>query len=178
VVIYLILIPWALYKNVRFFRNIFSTILYAIPFLGHALRKLSVARFSSTMAMGINAGLEIRKAISYSAQTMTNPFLERRARKAIDYINNGNSIAQSLSMTGVFPTLICHMYETGEQSGTLFEMMQKVASLTQDQAENALKTISQIVPRAIYLIFVGYIAFKIIGFWQMIYSNLFNTFDI
>ena len=175
-VIFFILLPWAFYKNVRFFRVIVSAILLNVPFYGSAIRKLAIARFCSTMAMGINAGLDIRNTIKYSARAMSNALLERKALKAIEHIESGKTIAESLTITGIFPLFISQMFQTGELSGTMYDMMQKAAVITREQGENALSNLSQITARLLYFIVLVYVAFKVIIYWQKIFSTMFSGF--
>ena len=171
-VIFFILLPQVLYKNSKLFRTAISNVLQWIPFLGSALKKLIISRFSSTMALGIKAGLNIRETIYYAAQSTANPIFERKIMKAIEKIDKGESVAESLAETGVFPYSIIGMYMTGEKSGTLYDMMYRTAVITQEQGENALKTISQITVRLLYLAVLIFVAYRIVGYWQKIYGNL------
>ena len=172
IIIFFILLPWAFYNSVRVFRIFIQTVFQSIPFLGWTLRKFCLSRFASGMALGLRAGMEIRETIRFSVAAMGSPLLERRALKAIDYIDNGDTIAESLVKTRVFPTLMNHMYETGEQSGRLFEMMERVAVVTQEQAENALGAFIKIFTMLLYLCVLLYFAYMIITFWMGMYGNL------
>jgi len=172
IIIFCILLPWAFYKSVRVFRIFIQTVFQSIPFLGWTLKKFCLSRFASGMALGLRTGMEIRATIRFSVATMGSPLLERRALKAIDYIDNGDTIAKSLVKTRVFPTLMNHMYETGEQSGRLFEMMERVAVVTQEQAENALGAFIKIFTMLLYTCVLLYFAYMIITFWMGMYGNL------
>ncbi len=171
-VIFFILIPWAFYRNLRSFRIVVQTIIQSLPLLGRILNQFCLSRFASSMALGLRTGMEIRETIRFSAAAMGSPLLERRALKAIDYIEGGSSIAESLVRTRVFPTLINYMYETGEQSGRLFEMMERVAVVSREQAENALKIFIKIFTTLAYLCVLLFIAYMIIGLWTGIIGDL------
>ncbi len=172
VVIFFVLLPYVLYKNSSVFRAAVQFIFYSLPFLRSALRRLCVSRFASSMALGIKAGNEIRDTIRFSAASMENPILERRALRAVGFIEQGDTIAESLAKTGVFPRLISQMYMTGEQSGKLFETMDHIAGITQEQAENALKTITTVFVFLVYLTLIGVVGFIIIRLWLSIIGRM------
>jgi len=147
-----VLLPWTLYKKLRPFRIIVQSLLHSIPILGWILKKFCLSRFSSSMALGLKVGMEIRGIIRFSAKAMGNPSLEAKVLRAISYIDSGDTISESLVKTRVFPVLVNHMYETGEESGKLFEMMEKIADVTGEQAENSLKIFIRIFTLTVYLV--------------------------
>ena len=167
-----LVLPWVLYKNCRSFRVAFLVFFSVMPGTGWLMRKFSIYRFSAGMAIGLGTGMEIRETIRFSARAMGNPLLERRAVRAVDHIESGLTISESLIKTGIFPTLVGHLYETGEQSGKLFEMMQHVAEVTRQQAQDALKAFTIIVSRLLYVGMIAYFAFQVIMFWHRYYQRI------
>ena len=169
-------IPWALYKLFPAFRDGFRSLFSILWPVSALMRKFSIYRFSESMALGLHAGMEIRATIRFSAESMGDPRMQRRALRAVEYIDQGQSIAQALTNTGIFPRLIVDLYETGEQSGRLFEMMQRVATVTKEQAQEAVKAFSKSVWIILYTGLIVYVGYMVITFWRRIYGQMIDTF--
>ncbi|WP_165864390.1 type II secretion system F family protein [Capsulimonas corticalis] len=124
------------------FRLAYDAVLSVIPAIGGAVRMLSFARFCRTLASLYAAGVNIIRALQYAVDGCGNTYLGRRIATAIPRIESGEGITQALGMTGIFPPIVLSMLGTGEESGNLDQMMDKMASYYEAEAAVRLHQIS------------------------------------
>ena len=116
-----------------------------IPVIGDILNKAAIARFARTLATTFAAGVPLVNALDSAAGASGNVVY----RNAITQIRNGVSTGQSLrnatQMTGVFPNMSVQMIAIGEESGSLDEMLDKVASFYEDEVDNAVDNLTALM---------------------------------
>ncbi len=116
------------------FKFIFDAIISSLPGIGGAVRMVSLARFSRALASLYASGVGIPEAIRFSAAATGNEFLARRMLSAIPPIQAGRGIAESLMATRAFPPMVVSMLGTGEQTGGLDAIMDKVAEYYEQES--------------------------------------------
>ena len=121
-------------KMLSQFKFVFDAFVYSLPGIGGAVRMISVARFARALASLYAAGVGIPEAIRFSAAATGNEFLRRRMMSAIPSIMAGRGIAESLAATRVFPPMVVSMLGTGEQTGGLDAIMDKVAEYYEQES--------------------------------------------
>ncbi len=116
-----------------------------IPVVGDILNKAAIARFARTLATTFAAGVPLVNALDSAAGASGNVVY----RNAIYQIRNGVSTGQSLQnatrMTGVFPNMAVQMVAIGEESGSLDEMLDKVASFYEAEVDNAVDNLTALM---------------------------------
>ncbi len=116
-----------------------------VPVIGDVLNKSAIARFARTLSTTFAAGVPLVNALDSAAGASGNVVY----RTAIIQIRNGVSTGQSLQnatrMTGVFPNMAVQMISIGEESGSLDEMLDKVATFYEDEVDNAVDSLTSLM---------------------------------
>jgi len=115
---------------------------------------ISVARFARAFSALYSAGVGIPEAIRFSASATGNEFLSRRMRAAIPAIMLGQGIAESLQATRVFPPMMVSMLQTGERTGGMDTIMDKVAEYYEQESVVRLQQIC-VTLRTVLLMVAG-----------------------
>ncbi len=137
-----------------------------IPGIGGLVRQLAMARFSRALAALFAAGVPLQRALSISALATDNAYLTRRIRTAVTAVEHGRSLSDAFRQTGVMPPLVLDMLHTGETTGSVDAMMDKVAEYYEQETD--VKSHQAIIALSVgvYLLIALWIASMIIGFWQ------------
>ncbi|MEO7191460.1 MAG: type II secretion system F family protein [Vicinamibacterales bacterium] len=114
-----------------------STLL-KMPLLGIILRKVAVARFCRTLATLLSSGVPILAGLDITAKTAGNAVIEQAIGQVRARIERGETIAQPLRATGVFPTMVAQMIGAGESTGALDTMLAKIAEFYEDEVDVAV----------------------------------------
>lgn len=122
-----------------------DSIILKIPIIGDLQRKSAISRFSQTLSTLLNSGISILNALSITSKTVGNKILERGIAHTIEKITGGQSIAEPLSNTGLFPPMVIHMIAVGEKTGDISGMLQKIASFYEEEVDAAVDALTSIL---------------------------------
>jgi type II secretory pathway component PulF len=107
-----------------------------------------------------------RAPIAVAALAADNHYLTKRLRSAIREVEHGHSISEAFRRTGVMPPLVLDMLQTGESTGNVDSMMDKVAEYYEQETDVKSGQAVVVLSVAVYLLVALWIASMIIGFWQ------------
>jgi len=113
--------------------------------IGKVVLKVTMARFSRTLATLVAAGVDIIKALEISGQTAGNWVIEAALADVRAKVHQGVPIAQPLIENPVFPPLVAQMVKVGEETGELEKMLDKIADFYEDEVDASIQALTSIV---------------------------------
>lgn len=122
-----------------------DTILLRAPVVGDLERKSCISRFTRTLGTLLNSGVSIIDALQVTAKTAGNRVLELGIYKTLESISGGQTIADPLKATGVFPPMVIQMIAVGERTGGLSEMLIKISDFYDDEVDAAVETLTSMI---------------------------------
>jgi len=122
--------------------------------IGKVVLKVTMARFSRTLATLVAAGVDIIKALEISGTTAGNWVVESALADVRAQVHQGVPIAQPLIENPVFPPLVSQMVKVGEETGELEKMLDKIADFYEDEVDASIQALTSIV-EPIMMIGVG-----------------------
>jgi type IV pilus assembly protein PilC len=123
-----------------------------VPIFGDLIRKSSVARFTRTLSTLVSSGVPILDALLITAKTAGNKVVERAVLATRVSISEGNSIADPLTKSKVFPSMVCHMIAVGESTGALDSMLNKIADFYEDEVDNMVANLTTLMEPLVILV--------------------------
>ncbi len=133
---------------------IFDQIKLRLPIFGDLIRKVSVARFCSTLATLTQSGVPILESLDIVAKTCGNRVLEVVTEQTKESIREGESISAPLAKSRVFPPMAEKMIGVGEKAGELEKMCKKVAEFYEDEVDTMVAGLRSII-EPIIIAFLG-----------------------
>lgn len=143
-----------------------------LPGIGGTVRLVAMARFARALASLYGAGVGMAPAIRAAAEVCGNAFLGTKMIRAIPDIEAGEGLAWSLGKTGAFPPMVLSMVQTGEETGSLDAMMDKVAEHYEQDVVVRLHQTSVAVGTATMLIAGVVVGAIVIQFYTGYFSNI------
>jgi type IV pilus assembly protein PilC len=116
-----------------------------VPVLGTVIRKAAIARFTRTLGTLISSGVPILGGLDITARTAGNKVVEKAIYATRQSISQGETIAEPLKQSGVFPPMVTQMIGVGEQTGALDEMLEKIANFYDDEVDTAVEQLTSII---------------------------------
>jgi type IV pilus assembly protein PilC len=113
--------------------------------IGDAVLKVTMARFSRTLATLVAAGVDIIRALEITGQTSGNFVIEAALGDVRTRVREGASIAQPLVENPVFPPMVSQMVRIGEETGELEKMLGKIADFYEDEVDAAVDSLTAII---------------------------------
>jgi type IV pilus assembly protein PilC len=131
---------WALrqYHATEKGRRVIDGLVLKMPVLGILMRKIAVARFCRTLSTLLASGVSILEALDITARTAGNAIVEDAIQTTRRSIERGETIAQPLKDTKVFPPMVVQMIGVGEATGALDTMLGKIADFYEEEVDTAV----------------------------------------
>jgi type IV pilus assembly protein PilC len=125
-----------------------------IPMFGSLLYKVAMTRVTRTLATLISGGVPMLEALKITSTTAGNVIIEKEITDARRLVSEGKTMAESFKQSGKFPTMMLQMINVGEATGTLDEMLNKLAAFYDEEVDTSVAALLSIL-EPILLIFVG-----------------------
>ncbi|QXH49346.1 type II secretion system inner membrane protein GspF [Pseudomonas fakonensis] len=130
---------WRLWLRAPAARLAWHGRLLRLPLFGRFVLGLNTARFASTLAILGSAGVPLLRALEAARQTLGNDRLDQCVSEATARVREGAGLAAALAVEKVFPPLLIHLIASGEKTGDLPPMLDRVAdSLAKDIERRAM----------------------------------------
>ena len=140
--------------------------------VGDLIKKVEVARFARTLGTLLQSGVSILPAFNLVKEVSQNLAISRSIAHVHDRLREGKGISKSLEETGVFPPLAIHMINVGEETGTLDQMLIKVAEAYEEGVRTAVKRFVSLLEPLIILVMGGIILFIVVSIlWAILSVN-------
>lgn len=173
-----IFVVWAVFRlamQAQGFRWGWGLFTVSLPWIGFTVRQLALARFARALSALYGAGLPLSQAIRYAADATGNEYLRSRIQPAGAKLESGQSITQTFASTGVFPPMVMDMVATGENTGELGFMMDKVAEYYEEEGKLRSRQAGYILGVAVYIGVAIYVAIILIQFYSGYFGAIFNA---
>lgn len=115
------------------------------PVFGDIVYNAVVARFSRTLATTFAAGVPLVDALDSTAGAAGNSVYTKAINQIRDDVTTGSSLYNSIRTTGLFPHMLLQMVQIGEESGSLDDMLDKVANHFEEAVDNAVDSLSSLM---------------------------------
>lgn len=135
--------------RLRFDRRVLHT-----PLVGRISRGMNTARFASTLSILTGSGVPLVDAMQIAGEVLGNAWLRRKVQEATQEVREGTSLRHALERSGYFPPIMVHMIASGEASGTLDDMLGRVATSQQRSLDALVATVLGLV-EPLMLLFMG-----------------------
>lgn len=129
-------------------------IILSLPLIGRFSRGSNTARYASTLSILSRSGVPLVDAMKIAGEVIENSFLQQVAQVATQQVREGGSLHAALKHNGYFPPIMIHMVASGEASGDLDNMLQRVADNQQRELDDQVATLIGIFEPAM-LLFMG-----------------------
>jgi len=106
------------------------------------------------MGTMLSSGVAILEALDIVAKTAGNKTIEKAIYKVRTGISEGQTIADPLSESGVFPPMVCSMIAVGESTGAIDAMMEKIADFYDEEVDQAVENMTAMI-EPFMLVFLG-----------------------
>lgn len=153
------------YQNIKGFRKSVQIILMKTPVVGKILIYSEVSMFTRTFAQLLNHSVHITDTMAILSKISNNEVYKEIIANTLDTLSKGGKISESFHNEWAFPTVAYEMLVTGESTGKLGDMMEKVADHYSNLHKSAITTVKSLLEpiTILFLAFaVGFILLSIV----------------
>jgi type II secretory pathway component PulF len=130
-----------------------------VPFIGKIILKICMSRFAYVQENLIRAGVPIVTALDIVSRTVGNLVIARKIMEISEKIEKGKGIAKPMKDSGIFPPLVLHLISTGEDTGSLEEMLREVSIHYDSEVSYSLARLSSWIEPILILVLGSMILF-------------------
>jgi type IV pilus assembly protein PilC len=151
-------------------RKMIDGIVLKLPILGLLMRKIAVARFCRTLSTLLASGVSILEALEITARTSGNAIVEDAILTTRKSIERGETIAQPLKETAVFPAMVVQMIGVGEATGALDTMLSKIADFYEEEVDVAVAGLLTLLEPVMIALLGGVVGGIVIAMYMPIFD--------
>ncbi len=116
-----------------------------MPIFGNLLRKVAISRFTRTLSTLTRSGVAILQALEITERTAGNEVFAKAVREAADSVRNGDTLADPLMRSEVFPAMVTRMIGVGEKTGALEIMLAKIADFYDAEVKAMVDSLTSLI---------------------------------
>jgi type IV pilus assembly protein PilC len=151
-------------------RRVVDAVVLKMPILGSLMRKIAVARFCRTLSTLLASGVSILEALDITARTAGNAIVEEAILTTRKSIERGETIAEPLKNTAVFPSMVVQMIAVGEATGALDTMLSKIADFYEEEVDVAVAGLLTLMEPLMIALLGGIVGGIVIAMYMPIFS--------
>ena len=133
-----------------------------MPIFGGLMRKTALSRFTSTLSALLQAGVPVLESLEITRETVGNVVVAKGVDSIIDGVKKGEPIARGLSAHAVFPSMITHMINVGEETGGLDTMLAKAATFLDNEIERTVESLTSLLEPLMIVVLGGAVGSMVI----------------
>ncbi|MEM0514941.1 type II secretion system F family protein [Pseudoalteromonas sp. YIC-827] len=131
-------------RNKKFSDKVDAYIL-KIPVIGMILNKAAVARYARTLSTTFAAGVPLVDALDSAAGASGNAVYRDAILEIKAEVSSGNPMNWAMRNSNIFPDMVIQMVAIGEESGSLDDMLAKVATIYEQEVDDAVDGLSSLL---------------------------------
>ncbi len=151
--------------------------LHRIPFLGKTRQNMAMARFCKVYHSCILAGVNMAETAQVASSASHSAMIREAGKMLVKTARAGNPLGPQFVTQNAFPNTFARSYTTGEEAGTLDKDLERWAKWFQAEAETSARILAVVVPKFCYFFILGYVAWKIVSFFNGYYSGILDQLD-
>lgn len=125
-----------------------------VPVWGDLSKKVEIARLTRTLAALLQSGVPMIQALQVTEKTIDLSPVANIIKDVGTAVSKGKSISESLKESGQFPAMPIHMIAVGEDTGTLENMLNKIADFYDIATDYAIKKLTALL-EPLFLVIIG-----------------------
>ena len=137
--------------------------LLKLPVFGGLIRMIAVSRFTRTLGTLLQSGVPALTALDIVRSVIGNTVLSNAVQRARENVREGESIAEPLRRSGLFPPFVVQMVSVGEKSGELEKMLLKISDSFDRIVETRITALMSLLEPAIILVMGVIVGFIVIA---------------
>jgi type IV pilus assembly protein PilC len=135
-----------------------------VPVFGDLILKMAVARFTRTFGTLVASGVPLMRTLEIVGETSGNAVLSSAIENTRACLREGQTLSAPFAATNLFPPMVVHMMDVGEESGRLAEMMIRVADFYEQEVDATIKGLTSMIEPVLIIfmgVIVGFIAISV-----------------
>ncbi|WP_329809967.1 type II secretion system inner membrane protein GspF [Stenotrophomonas sp. SMYL8] len=150
-----LVVAWRLALRKPELRLRWDAMLLRVPMVGRFVLGVNSARFASTLAILLDAGVPLLRALEAARQTLGNALLARCADDVSARVREGAALGSALKVQKVYPPILVHLVASGEKTGALAPLLDRAAQTISREIERRAMALTALLEPTMILVMGG-----------------------
>jgi len=168
------LVLWRKFGKTERVRNVVDPLKLRLPVFGNLFAKLALARFARNLGTLLSSGVPILQSLEIVSDTTGSIVISRALKEVQESVRRGETVSGPLADHPVFPTMVVQMMASGEESGAIDKMLQKIAQFYDEEVEATTEALTALIEPLMIAFLGGIVGSMIIA----LYMPIFKVFDL
>jgi len=146
------------------------TTLLRLPMVGRLTRTVNTARLTSTLAILSGSGVPLLSALQAAAGVVGNLPMREAVDEIYKRVREGGSMSRAIAATGMFPPVMTHLVASGEKSGRLPEMLERIASQQTQELDTRVLSFTALLEPVLILVMGGVVLLIVLAILMPIFE--------
>ena len=133
------------HANSLSFRDSVDKKILKVPVVGDVLKKAAVARYARTLSTTFAAGVPLPDALESAAGASGNAVFRDAILEIRAEVTSGMQMNLAMRNCDIFPDMVIQMVAIGEESGAVDDMLAKVATVYEQEVDNAVDNLTTLL---------------------------------
>jgi type IV pilus assembly protein PilC len=143
-------------------RRVIDAIKLRLPVMGNLIQKSAIATFARTFSLLLESGVNVIESLEITKGTAGNAIVEDSIENCKNAVIGGDQMANSLAVSTVFPPMVVSMIAIGEETGSVDNMLKKIADYYDREVDEAIEQLTAAI-EPIMIVFLGIIVGMIVA---------------
>ncbi|CNL13572.1 general secretion pathway protein [Yersinia frederiksenii] len=139
-----------------------------VPMLGKTISRLNIVRYLRMMAILSSNGVSLIKSMKISNGVLTNQYIKQQLLNSVTSVSEGDSLSSSLASCQVFSPIILHLISSGERSGQLNMILERVTDIQEQELMDQIGIFTTLLEPMIMIFMAGFVFFIVLAIFQPI----------
>ena len=165
---------WRKFGKTARVRNIVDPLKLKLPVFGNLFAKIALGRFARNLGTLLSSGVPILRSLEIVSETTGSIVISRALAQVQESVRRGESVAGPLAEHDVFPPMVVQMIASGEETGAIDQMLQKIAEFYDDEVEATTEALTALIEPLMIAFLGGIVGSMIIA----LYMPIFKVFEL
>ena len=144
----------------------FDRIKLKLPGFGELIRKSSIGRTTRTLGTLMQSGVPVLQALDIVRDTSGNAVIAKAYQDIHDAVKEGENMTPSMEASKQFPPMVVSMVDVGEETGSLPDMLTRVATTYDGEVDDAVNAMTSIIEPIMIVFLAGIVGTIVIAMFS------------
>ena len=141
-----------------------------IPVVGQIVEKASLARFSGTLGILLDSGVDLPRAVRLASEGAGNRTVEYMLKNVSAQIESGETLSEAIASSGAMPSTLAWRVGVGEETGTLPDSLLRLSRLYASQVDSLVTSLAGILEPVLIIVIGSGVALLVLGMFLPLIS--------
>jgi type IV pilus assembly protein PilC len=147
-----LVVAFRLFIHSTFGRQVWDGTKLRAPIFGTLVTKIIISRLATSLSTLIKGGVPISRALSITADVVSNEAFKALLLETVKEVEDGNSITTVMTRSKLVPTMLPQMLMVGEKTGRMDEVLDRLGDFFSREVDALIGSLTSLIEPVIMIL--------------------------